>query len=196
MECKYNHRSCYRDYTKPRAIEKIARLNEDEEERSEYDKAFDKLAKEVNEKIIDGMEIISMSVLHEISIELLHEEGIDSETYRTEKLKVRLTKCFGESLGFWHPRYRVESEIVYFNLIPKGMMVEEKQMHSQDQVNDEIFDSCEISNYSKQSHNYVSDIYYSATFIRQEINKIKPYLLWLLSPEDINEKRPMHSITC
>ena len=61
-------------------------------------------------------------------------------------------------------------------------------MHSQDQLNDEIFDSCEISNYSEQSHNYVSDIYYSATFIRQEINKMKPYLPWPPSPEDINEK--------
>ena len=74
MECKY-HRSCYQDYTKPREIEKIARLNEDEEGRSEYDKAFDNLAKEVNEKIIDGMEIISMSVLREKFIELLREEG-------------------------------------------------------------------------------------------------------------------------
>ena len=72
IECKY-HRSCYRDYTNPRETEKIARLNEDEEERSEYDKAFDNLAKEVNEKIIDGMEIISMSVLREKFIELLRE---------------------------------------------------------------------------------------------------------------------------
>ena len=79
------YRSCYRDYTKPRETEKIARLNEDEEERSEYDKAFDNLAKEVSEKIIDGMEIISMLVLREKFIELLREEGIDSETYRTEK---------------------------------------------------------------------------------------------------------------
>ena len=187
MECKY-HRSCYRDYTKPREIEKIARLNEDEEERSEYDQAFDNLAKEVNEKITDGMEIISMSVLREKFIELLREEGIDLETYRAEKLKVHLTKHFGERLGFWHPRYRVKSEIVCSNLIPKGMMMEEKQMHSQDQLNDEILDSCEISNYSEQSHNYVSDIYYSATFIRQEINKMKPYLPWPPSPEDIDEK--------
>ena len=151
-------------------------MNEDEEERSEYDKAFDNLAKEVNEKIIDGMEIISISVLREKFIELLREKRIDSETYRTEKLKARLTKRFGERLGFWHPRYRVKPEIVYSNLIPKGMMVEEKQMHSQDQLNDEIFYSGEISNYSEQSHNYVSEIYYSATFIRLEINKMKPYL--------------------
>ena len=85
------------------------------------------MAKEVNEKIIDGMEIISMSVLREKFIALLREEGIDSETYRTEKLKARLTKRFGERLGFRHPRYRVKSEIVYSNLIQKGMMVEEKQ---------------------------------------------------------------------
>ena len=129
-----------------------------------------------------------MSLLREIFIELLREEEIGSESYRTQKLKARLIKDFENKLAFWHPRYRVKSEIVYSNLIPKGAIIEEKQMQSEDQWDDEILASCEMTDSSKQSNGYLSNVYYSAAFIRQEINNMKLNLPQPPSSEDISKE--------
>ena len=45
--------------------------------------------------------------------------------YGTEKLKAQVIKMFREQVGFWHPKNRKKSEIIYSELIPTGQMIEE-----------------------------------------------------------------------
>ena len=68
-----------------------------------------------------------MSTLRDRYEELLVEEGLadEAKSYRTEKLKTRIIKMFGEQVGFWHPRNRSKSEIIYSELLPKGQIIEE-----------------------------------------------------------------------
>ena len=44
--------------------------------------------------------------------------------YRLEKLKKRLINHFGDTIYSWHPRCRSESEVVFWNKVPKGKIVE------------------------------------------------------------------------
>ena len=57
-----------------------------------------------------------MVVLKELRLNILG--------YRLEKLKNRLTKHFSDTIYFWHPRYRNKSEVVFWNKVPKGQIVE------------------------------------------------------------------------
>ena len=68
-----------------------------------------------------------MSTLWDRYEELLMEEGLayEAKGYRTETLKARIIKKFGEQVGFWHPKHRSKSEIIYSELLPKGQIIEE-----------------------------------------------------------------------
>ena len=83
------------------------------------------LSKYIEEKINLDQGIITMSTLMDRYEELLVEEGLADEvkSYRTEKLKARIIKMFGEQVGFWHPKNRSKSEIIYSDLLPKGQII-------------------------------------------------------------------------
>ena len=57
-------------------------------------------------------------------MELLSHRGVNNPEYRSEKLKSRLQRSFGEKVSFWYPRYRSEAELVFYDEIPKGQVVE------------------------------------------------------------------------
>ena len=42
--------------------------------------------------------------------------------YKTDKLKEKLYKHFGDKIKFWHPNYR--SDLVYSEEIPTGKVIE------------------------------------------------------------------------
>ena len=63
-----------------------------------------------------------MSELKDMFIKFLK---VTKNDYRSYKLKSRLPKHFGDKLGFWHPHYRAESEIIFSDAIPKGMVAEQ-----------------------------------------------------------------------
>lgn len=86
--------------------------------------AFQLLAAEVKQKIIDGHDVTKMSSLREQYVNLLDQAGIRAPEYRSEKLKVRLQKQFGDSISFWYPKHRSQSELVYSEDVPKGQVVE------------------------------------------------------------------------
>ena len=44
--------------------------------------------------------------------------------YRTEKLKARLQKHFGDRLSFWQPQQRAETEIFFSKTVSTGQAVE------------------------------------------------------------------------
>ena len=75
--------------------------------------------------VIDGYEIIRMSEIKDMFMKFFKDKEVTSDDCRSYKLKSRLQKHFGDKLGFWHPRCRAESEIIFSNAILKGMVVEQ-----------------------------------------------------------------------
>ena len=65
-----------------------------------------------------------MSYLRQQCVELLQKQGIHAPFYRTEKLRSRICKHFHGSVGFWHPQYRSQAEVIYSDEVPKGAFVE------------------------------------------------------------------------
>ena len=119
IEVKY-HKSCYKSYT--RNVK--SRKQEDSEGDDGYQSAFTQLVAVVQEKIIDGLDVCKMTDLQDTYIDLLDEIGIDTPNYRTEKLKARLQKHFGDRLRFWQPQQRAETEIVFSKTVSMGQAVE------------------------------------------------------------------------
>ena len=50
--------------------------------------------------------------------------GLNILGYSSEKIKNRLIKHFDDTIYFWHPRYRSESEVVFWNEVPKRQIAE------------------------------------------------------------------------
>lgn len=87
-------------------------------------KAFLELSCEVQNRVIDGYEIMTMTLLLERYIMLLNNLGIEAKSYRSYKLKRRLQKRFMNQIQFWHPKHRSQSEIIFSDSIPRGELVE------------------------------------------------------------------------
>ena len=119
IEVKY-HKSCYKSYT--RNVK--SRKQEDSKGGDGYQSAFTQLVAVVQEKIIDGLDVCKMTDLRDTYIDLLEEIGTDAPNYRTEKLKARLQKHFGDRLSFWQPQQRAETEIVFSKTASTGQAVE------------------------------------------------------------------------
>ena len=62
--------------------------------------------------VIDGLEILKMTDLCKFYACQLKELGLNILGYRSEKLKNRVIKDFDDTIHFWHPRYRSESDEV------------------------------------------------------------------------------------
>ena len=60
--------------------------------------------------VIDELEILKMTDLCKFYVGQLKELGLNILGYRSEKLKNRLIKDFDDTIYFWHPRYRSESD--------------------------------------------------------------------------------------
>ncbi|KAJ7391310.1 hypothetical protein OS493_019443 [Desmophyllum pertusum] len=94
---------------------------QDEDDRTEgYNKAFSKLKEFVEEEVFTAAKAILMSILIDKYTALLAEEGINAMTYRSSKLKNRLTQCFGTSLSFHQSLNQNQSEIVYSSQVRTG----------------------------------------------------------------------------
>ena len=104
MEIKY-HRKCYKNYVHPEQLAKLEEQNCQEKDAGTegYDKAFGKVKEFVEKEVIAAAKAIPMSTLIEKYTFFLTEEGVDVVTYRSTRLKNRLTRFFGERLSFHRP---------------------------------------------------------------------------------------------
>ena len=95
LEIKY-HRSCYKNYVHPKQLAKLEEQNCQEEDAGTggYDSAFGKVKEFVEKEVIAAAEAIPMSTLIEKYTSFLTEEGVNVVTYRSTKLKNRLTRFF------------------------------------------------------------------------------------------------------
>ena len=185
LDVKY-HKSCYRDYTNAKTLDRIKIKNEQENEKmSIYDKAFDRIVKVVRDTVVDGSAIARMSELRNQYRAFLLAEGLDAPDCRTEKLKSCLTKRFGDEIGFWHPRHRSESEIVFSDAIPKGQIIEENLTNLEIDKEEDFtiaVNQCDIT--SEES----VILYRAAKVIRKIILEHSIEIPSPLRPEDINEE--------
>ena len=117
------HRSCFRRYTNVKISEE-SRDQTDEDETQIYDDAFQELKNEVEIQLFQSLDVLTMSSLRAKYVELLSRRGVNNPGYRSEKLKARLKRSFGGKVGFWHPRHRSEAELIYYDEVPKGQVVE------------------------------------------------------------------------
>ena len=105
--------------------------------------------------------------------------------YRKEKLKSRLIERFGVEIGFSHPRYRSDSEIVFLEAIPKGQIIEESLIILEiDREQDFTIsvNQCDISFEESVI------LYRAAKVIRKMILEHSTEIPFLLRPENINEE--------
>ena len=187
IEVKY-HKSCYRNYTNAKTLERIKMKNEQaSEQKSIYDKAFafDKIAKIVKDTVVDGSAIVRMSDLKRQYTAFLLDEGLDAPDYRSEKLKSRLLKRFGDDIGFWHPRYRSKSEIVFSEAIPKGQLIEET-LSQQEEDDDHDF-IIEVNEFDVTSEKSVI-LFKAAKIVRKMVLEHNAEVPFPLRPENIFEE--------
>ena len=101
IEIKY-HRSCYKNYVNPKQLAELEEENcqEEDDESEGYNKAFDKIKEFVEKEVFTATKAIPISVLAEKYTSFLEEEGVHVVTYRSAKLKNRLTRCFKSDCPF------------------------------------------------------------------------------------------------
>ena len=96
------HRSCFQQYTNKKSLNLIINkpalptVSKDEA----YNKAFLELSCEVQDRVIDGYEIMTMTMLLERYIMLLNNLGIEAKSNRSYKLKQKLQKRFINQFNF------------------------------------------------------------------------------------------------
>ena len=89
-----------------------------------YEEAFEELKNELEIQMVQRLQVLRMSSLRARYVELLSLRGVVNAEYRNEKLKSRLQRSFGKKVSFWHPRHRSETQLIYYEEIPKGQVVE------------------------------------------------------------------------
>ena len=102
-----------------------------------YSSAFSDLAKEVEAEIIQEGALASLTHLSKRFVSLLKAHGCYVVDYRTEKLKRRLKKWFGEKIDFYNDANPACSIIVYSTSLPAALLAKKLQAQSKMQ-SDEI----------------------------------------------------------
>lgn len=116
------HDTCRRQYVAERNV----RYSSGEQQDSSFDNAFKTIAREIQIRVIEGKDVLHLSDIRDQMIDTLRVEyGVDADNYRNQSLKMRLQQHFGDEICFWYPnKWRLESELVFSNQIPTGMVLE------------------------------------------------------------------------
>ena len=119
------HNTCRREYIRCVGPQKPDTQSTEDAKRLEaHRQAFAHICEYVKKQIIQGLRVERMTMLHERYFSLLqmHSPEYYTADYKTNKLKEKLYKRFGDKIKFWHPNYR--SDLVYSEEIPTGQTIE------------------------------------------------------------------------
>ena len=111
----------------------------------------------------------------------MKDKEVTNDDYRPYKLKSSFLKNFGDKLGFWHPRYRAESEIIFSDAIPKGMVVEQSLKLFQPEIS--LLQKRVKEAYTTES----STIFHVSKAVRSMIKETKHEFSRPPAPECLNE---------
>ncbi|KAK3794870.1 hypothetical protein RRG08_001021 [Elysia crispata] len=146
------HESCRRDYTRnvahttlPTSTCNIETQSKMEEAHSQ---AFHYICDYVQKHIIDNATVERMTMLREKYLTYLQSKYPQeyNPNYKTDKLKQKLQKHFGEKVQFWQPNYR--SELVYSNEVPRT---------DEETYDDDSFDSDFLDDSSEDEEDIATD---------------------------------------
>lgn len=171
------HRTCFRYYIK------VNEAGEEQTTISEtqiYEDAFEELKIEIDTKLFKCLEVFKMATLRERYVELLSVRGIENSEYRTEKLKARIQRCFGDRVDFWHPRYRSETELIYNNEVPKGQVVESG-------VNLSFEEDISMDGSADDGSTDINHIYHAAKAVRMALLSQDSKTTWPPTAATLNE---------
>ncbi|KAK6493007.1 hypothetical protein HHUSO_G2466, partial [Huso huso] len=142
IEVMYHH-SCSSNYTNKKPLHAVKAQQEKNinETYKVFGITFRHLA-EIQKRVIDGTEFLSVSYVQQCYIELLLDEGIEAPEYRTEKLKNKICHHFQRSVAFWHRKFQSQTEMNYSDMIPKSLseteMMRAQLDYQQRYTNDDI----------------------------------------------------------
>lgn len=122
-EARY-HLACYHQFVPPEGPASTSVSGTEKAMHMAHDDAFRYICRYVEESIIQGCQVERITMLKEKYLMYMsenHSEFYNSQ-YKTDKLKVKLVKHFGQKIQFWRPNYR--SELVYSSNIQPGEAVE------------------------------------------------------------------------
>jgi len=176
------HRSCRSSYTHKRTLLSLQKSSTEDQERDQYDRAFDVIADEVNARVINGMEVLQMSDLLQQYIQVLGDFGTQQPDYRSEKLKKRLRKEFSNTISFWHPRFRRGCEVVFCD-VPPGLILDAGMAASSKLDDDKIEDNMQLSDDMERQDG--NELYHAALLVKTAIMQVED-MTWPPSPEHIS----------
>ncbi|XP_044165466.1 uncharacterized protein LOC122949420 [Acropora millepora] len=189
IEIKY-HRSCYKNYVNPNQLAKLEEENcqREDDESEGYNRAFDKIKEFVEKEVFTATKAIPISVLAEKYTSFLEEEGVHVVTYRSAKLKNRLTRYFKERLSFHRPLNQNQSEIVYGSHITKGEVVETVFMSTTSIDEEKLANSDSEANLTNTQEEISRQVYHTAKTIRKLVVNMKSTMPWPPSSEDLENE--------
>ena len=180
-EVRY-HRYCYQRYTLKRNLKALSLKRK--ETKSAYDVAFEYISEIVQDKIISELDVIKMSELRDIYVNQLQASGVTDPSFKTQRLKQRLQRHFGDMLSFWQPTLKCESEIVYSENVKKGQIVEAGINCLDKASSADARDSQKTSN--NEEHDIVT-LYHSAKVLRCSLHELTAKLPQVPSAKDLHE---------
>ena len=101
--------------------------------------AFAEVCAVVDDTLIKGQGIIKLSDLHNIYVARLDKTPFSNQSYRSEKLKAKLTKSYNEKISFVQlgNKGRYQSCLVYTSSIDVGSLVQMTyELSSADKISD------------------------------------------------------------
>jgi hypothetical protein len=174
------HPSCYRDYTSPRQLDLLAKKElfreEDSSEGSPQQRAFERLVKDVDEKLLgDTTSVMSLSELCTLYKAYLQKEGLVAENYRSHSLKAWLLRQFGSRLSFHRPERRNMAQYVSSSVAPPGPLIElcsRKNRKEQDWEEDEYATSFTQDRFVIDTAGETANVYVAAMMHKKKISHL------------------------
>jgi len=130
-EARY-HESCRKAYVRAGDRSHHTTVESDDEkstygtaeQRAAYDAAFQDLCEHININIIQGGSVERMTMLRERYLNhiLMNSPQMYNENHKTDKLKQKICKHFGDKIQFWRPNNK--SDLVYSSGVNTGEAVE------------------------------------------------------------------------
>lgn len=195
-EVKY-HRSCYQRYTNSKDLQRL--VGAEETKTDPYDIAFAKLLQEIEGPIHRGDRLFTVPILCNRFNESVIEQGLSNPHYRSEKLKCRLRKHFGDDVVFYQTVDLGKPCVLYsaqLSLIRVAELLQEPLDDSEDcdwhddsectvaQV-DSLEDGLAAPSVKNTADTDIVDLFHIATMIRTDLYAIKDYMPWPPAPADL-----------
>jgi len=174
------HKTCYATYTSKHHI-KRATTPKYNLEFAPYKIAFEAVNSKINVEILENKAILPLSLLKNVYIQQLNHNGVKITKYRSEKLKHRITKRFGSSIGFYLPPdrsgyllYKADKSH-FLDMLDKAC---DDVMQLEGSTDTEECSSSEVNQYSYPQETSYLDILHCALFVRKSLKSLVNKIPW------------------